>query len=72
MKRNNIFGRTLALIILLASVLSLFAACEKDPPVVDENTEILDISGYSIVRFDKSKPSVKRKRKSEAARKRKV
>ena len=61
MKRNNIFGRTLALIILLASVLSLFAACEKDPPIVDENTEILDISGYSIVRFDKSKPTVKRK-----------
>ena len=61
MKKTNIFYRTLALVILLASVLAIFASCEKDPPIVEENKDILDISGYKIVRFENSKPTVKRK-----------
>ena len=59
MKTRNILYRALALLILLASVLSTFAACENKPPV--EEKDILDISGYTIVRYEKSKPTVKRK-----------
>lgn len=61
MKKTNIFYRVLALVVLLASLLSLFAACEKEPPVVEGNEDIIDISKYTIVRFENCKASVKRK-----------
>lgn len=64
MKKINIYCKAIALVLLLASILSLFAACEKptkEPPAGEENKDLIDISGYTIVRFEKCKPSVKRK-----------
>ena len=64
MRKLNIFYRAIALVILLASILSILAACETKPQGEDpasKNENLLDISQYSIVRFSNSKSSVKRK-----------
>ena len=43
-------------------MLSIFAGCKKDPPKIDEgNKNLLDISGYTIVRYEKAKVKVTKK-----------
>ena len=62
MKKTNILCRTLALIIALVSMLALFAACEKEPQNNDdENKKLIDISGYTIVRYERSHVKVTKK-----------
>ena len=62
MKITNLFCRSIALIIILASLLSVFAACNQDvtkPPIEEnsptqEGSDVFDISKYTIVRRDAS------------------
>ncbi|MBP3333691.1 MAG: exo-alpha-sialidase [Clostridia bacterium] len=62
MKITNLFYRSIALIIILASLLSVFAACNQDvtkPPIEEnsptqEGSDVFDISKYTIVRRDAS------------------
>ena len=62
MKKINVFCKVIALVIALISVLSIFAACEKKPQNKDEeNKNLLDISGYAIVRYENSKTKVTKK-----------
>ena len=62
MKKINIFCKTIALIIALASVLSIFASCQKEPQNNEEEPKnLLDISGYTIVRYDNAKVKVTKK-----------
>ena len=50
MKRANVFYRIIALLILVASVVTVFSACGEKPEEVKK--EYLDINGYLIVRRD--------------------
>ena len=62
MRKINVFYKTLAIIIALASILSLFAGCQKEPQNdVEENENLLDISGYAIVRYENAKVKVTKK-----------
>ena len=62
MRKINVFYKTLAIIIALASILSLFAGCQKEPQNnTEENKELLDISGYAIVRYENAKTKVTKK-----------
>ena len=64
MKKIGIFCKAIAIIIALASLISIFAACKQDKeddPSLEDNKELLDISGYTIVRYDKSDSNITKK-----------
>ena len=63
MRKTNIFYRIISLLIVLASIITVFTACgngeEKKPE--EEKKDLLDISGYAIVRYDASDNSISKK-----------
>ena len=62
MRKINAFCKVIALVIALISVLSIFASCQKEPQNdEEENKNLLDISGYAIVRNSKSHAKVTKK-----------
>ena len=62
MKNLRNFHRAIAIVLVLASLLSIFVSCKKDPQKTDEeNKNLLDISGYAIVRNSKSNVKVTKK-----------
>ncbi len=62
MKKTGIFYKVIAVVITLASLLTLFTACgveNPDTPNTDgSENDTLDISGYTIIRRDTSEKSV--------------
>ncbi|MBP3332845.1 MAG: exo-alpha-sialidase [Clostridia bacterium] len=52
--RKSIFYRLIALVIILSSAISLFTGCSKDKQDEESKKILLDISGYTIVRYDAS------------------
>ncbi|MBQ1226424.1 MAG: hypothetical protein IIX75_04975, partial [Clostridia bacterium] len=62
MKNLRNFHRAIAIVLVLASLLSIFVSCKKDPQKTDEeNKNLLDISGYAIVRNSKSNVKLTKK-----------
>jgi len=59
MKKATLFYKLIAIVIVFATLASIFTACketEKTPE--EEKKELLDISGYTIVRYDASASQV--------------
>ena len=61
MKNMGMFCRIIALVIVLASIISVFTACNEDKKPDEEKKELLDISAYAIVRYDASESSITKK-----------
>ena len=66
MIKKSAFSKAAVLVVALASVLSMLAGCTKEPPPsedqpVSEDTSLLDISEYSIIRYDNSEERVTEK-----------
>ena len=62
MKKTPVFYRIVALVIVLASLISTFTACSNktsDPQGDgEEEKNIFDLSEYTIVRYDNSDSSI--------------
>ncbi|MBE6607184.1 MAG: hypothetical protein E7633_01320 [Ruminococcaceae bacterium] len=56
--KTSVFYKITALILVLASAISVFTACGEKKPGDEDKKILLDISGYTIVRYDVSSKNI--------------